>query len=98
MGAQGGEKGRDAFEKAIVDDALVFEGFDVLFALEAFLVNLVLFGTDKGAFIDVRVDLDIGVIAELEVVLGDASVTLFYDTAVEEDAASLPICCSRSAC
>lgn len=49
--------------------AFVFEDFDVVFTLKAFLVDLVLFGADEGAFIDVGMDFDVGVVAELEIVL-----------------------------
>lgn len=63
--AKGGEEGGDALEEAIVDDAFVLEDLDVVFALEAFLVDLGLFGADEGAFIDVGMDFDVGVVAEL---------------------------------
>lgn len=69
MGAQGGEQGGDALQQAIVDYALIFEGLDLVLALEALLVDLVLFGADEGPFVDVGMDLDVGVIAELQIVL-----------------------------
>lgn len=70
MGLESCEQGVDAFEEAIVDDALVFVGFDLVLAFEACLVDLVLLGADKGAFIDIGVDFDVGVVAEFEGVLG----------------------------
>ena len=110
VGSEGGEEGRDALQQAVVDDALVLEGFDVLFALLALLVDLVLLCADKGAFVDVGMDLDIGVIAELQVVLhGDNETYMLVaslDIIVSAEDAELeccfairhiPICCSRPA-
>lgn len=56
---QGGKKGVDAFEKAIVYDALVFVGLDFVLALEALLMDLVLLCADEGAFVDIGVHFDI---------------------------------------
>lgn len=66
MGAQAGEQTVDAGEEAIVDDAFIAEGGDFVLALEAGLVDLVLLGADEGAFVDVGVDFDVGVVGELE--------------------------------
>lgn len=66
MVAEAGEEGVDADEEAVVDDAFVFEGGDFVFAFEAGLVDLVLLCADEGAFVDVGVDFDVGVVGELE--------------------------------
>lgn len=69
MGTEGGEEGGDALDEAVVDDALVLEGLDILSPLLTLLVDLVLLGSDEGSLVDVGMDLDIRVIAELELVL-----------------------------
>ncbi len=66
MFAEACEEGVDAGEQAIVDDAFVFEGGDFVFALEAGLVDLVLLCAYEGAFVDVGMDFNIGVVGELE--------------------------------
>lgn len=66
---KGSKETGDALNEAIVDDAFVLKGFDVVLALLAFLVDLVLFGADEGAFIDIRMDFNVRVIAELQGVL-----------------------------
>jgi len=70
VGFQRGQEAVDAGEEAVVDDALVFQRGYLVPALGALLVDLVLFGADEGAFVDVGVDFDVGIIAELEGVLG----------------------------
>jgi hypothetical protein len=45
--------------------ALVLESLDLKSTLLALRVDLVLLGADEGPFIDIRMDLDIRVIAEL---------------------------------
>lgn len=84
MGLQGCEKGIDAFEKAIVDDALILVGFDFVLALEALLMDLVLLGTDEGTLVDIGVYFDVRVIAELESVLG-ASALRFQPGGLRQD-------------
>jgi hypothetical protein len=66
---EGGEKGGDALDQGVVDDALVLEGLDLVPALLAFGVNLVLLGADEGPLVDIGMDLDVRVVAELERVL-----------------------------
>ena len=69
MAFQGIEERIDPGEQAIVDNSLVFQGLDLVFALVSFLVNLRLLRADERTFVDVRVDFDIGVIAELKSIL-----------------------------
>lgn len=59
----------DAVEEAIVDDALVFVGRDLVLAVLTLLVDLVLLCTDERALVDVWVDFNIGVVAELKSIL-----------------------------
>jgi hypothetical protein len=40
-----------------------------MFALFTFLMDLILFGADKGAFVDVWVDFNVGVVAQFESIL-----------------------------
>lgn len=56
-------------KKAIVDRPLVFQCLDLVSPLVPLLVDLVLLGPDEGSLVDVWVDLDVRVIAQLEVVL-----------------------------
>lgn len=46
-----------------------------MFALEALLVDLVLLGADERAFVNIGVDFDVGVVAQLESVLGVSALT-----------------------
>jgi hypothetical protein len=45
----------------------------LVLAFESLLVDLVLLGADEGAFVDVGVDFDVGVVAQLERVLGSSA-------------------------
>jgi len=58
-----------ALDQAIVDDLLVLEGLDLVFAIDTLLVDLVLLCTDKGTLVDIGVDFDIGIVRQLESVL-----------------------------
>ena len=49
----------------IVDETLELQGGDVVLALIAFHVDLVLLGADEGPLIDIGMDLNVGVIAKL---------------------------------
>jgi hypothetical protein len=69
MRPEGSQELRDALQEAVIDDALVLERLDFMFPLLTFLVNLVLLGSDEGSLVDVGVDLNVGVIAELQGVL-----------------------------
>lgn len=69
MALEGVQQGRYALHEAIVDQALVLVDLDVELALLALLVNLILLGPDEGLFVDIGVDFDVGVIAELKRVL-----------------------------
>lgn len=94
MGLESGEQSIDAAQEALVDDALVLQSSDVVLALQALLVDLVLLGANEGALVDVGVNLDVRVIGELESILGHVS------EAVEEARSwskHLPTCCSRQA-
>lgn len=63
----------NAFEKAIVYDTLVFVGLDSVLSLGTLLVNLILLCADEGAFVHIGVDFYVGVVAELEGVLGGSA-------------------------
>lgn len=65
MGLERREQRIDPLEQALVDDALVLVGLDLVLALESGLVDLVLLGSDEGALVDVGVDFDVRVVAEL---------------------------------
>ncbi|GKT88388.1 hypothetical protein Ct61P_06238 [Colletotrichum tofieldiae] len=69
MGLEGVEQLGYALHQAIVDDALVLERLDLVLALKALLVDLVLLRSDEGSLIDVGVDFDVRVVAELQRVL-----------------------------
>jgi hypothetical protein len=69
MSFQRSEEGGDAFDQGIVDDALVLERFDLVPALLAFRMNLVLLRTDERSLVHIGVDFDVGIIAELQRVL-----------------------------
>ena len=49
----------DALLEGIVDDALVFEGLDLVSALSTLLMDLRLLGPDEGALVDVGMHLDV---------------------------------------
>ncbi len=69
MRFESGEKALNALEEAIVDYTLVFQCLDLQLAHLTLLMDLVLLCTDEGALVDVRVDFDVRVVAELESVL-----------------------------
>lgn len=69
MRLQSRKKSVDAVEESIVDDTLVFVGCDLVLALLALLVNLVLLCADEGTLVNVWMNFDVGVVAELESVL-----------------------------
>lgn len=59
-----------AVDEAIVDDLLVLEGLDLVFAIDTLLVDLVLLCTNEGALVDIGMDFDVGIVRQLESVLG----------------------------
>ncbi len=65
MGLEGVEERGDALDQGIIDDALILESLDVILALLALSVDLILLGSDERSLVDVWVYLDVGVIAEL---------------------------------
>ncbi len=69
MGFEGGKEGGDTLDQGVVDDALVLKGLDLVPALLPLGVDLALFGTDEGSLVDIGMDLDIRVVAELEGIL-----------------------------
>ena len=69
MRLQGSEEGVDPFEKPIVDNSLVLVCLDLVLALESLLMDLILFGSNERAFVDVRVDFDVGIVAQLKSIL-----------------------------
>ena len=69
MGLQGSEESIDPLEQAIVDNPLVLVGFDLILPLESLLMNLILLCTDERALVDVGVDFDVRVVAQLKGVL-----------------------------
>lgn len=71
MGFQSGEEAPNAAEEAIVDDALVLQSDDLVLAELALLVDLILLCADEGSFVDIWVDFDVRVVAQLESILGE---------------------------
>ena len=69
MGLERRDQVRDALDEGIVDDSLVLVRLDLGLALLALLVNLLLLRPDEGLFVDIGVNFNIGVIAELQRVL-----------------------------
>ncbi len=74
------EEAIDAFEETVVDDSLVFIRLDFILALISLLMNLVLLGSNEGPFVDIGMDLDIRVVAQLErvLVLSDSRFSLMF--------------------
>lgn len=70
VGVQRLEQAIDAGEEPIVDDLFVFQCFDLMLSVEALLMDLCLFGPDEGALVDIWVDLDVGIVRQLEGILG----------------------------
>lgn len=97
MRLEGVEEGGDAGYERVVDNALILQGGDLQAAMLALLVDLGLFGADEGALVDVRVDLNVGVIAQLQGVLEVellALLTVLWWKALN---INLPTCCSQQA-
>lgn len=69
MGLEGSQESIDAAEEPIVDDPLILVGLDFVLPLKALLMDLVLLCTNKGTFVYVWVDLNIGVVTQLEGIL-----------------------------
>jgi len=69
MSLEGGKKGRDPLDQGIIDDSFVLVGLDLELALLALRMNLVLLGADEGSLVDIWMDLNIRVIAELQRIL-----------------------------
>lgn len=69
MGVQSFDQIIYTSEQAIVDDPLVFQCCYLMLSVVPLLMDLILFRADEGAFVDIWVDLDVRVVAELEVVL-----------------------------
>jgi hypothetical protein len=61
----------DPCKEIFVDDLFVFESGDLMFAIVSFLVDLILLGPDEGAFVHVGMDLDIGIVAQLQSILAE---------------------------
>jgi hypothetical protein len=59
----------DPFEETIIDYSLVFICVYLVLSLESLLVNLVLFGTYEGAFVNVWVNFNVRVVAQFESIL-----------------------------
>ena len=55
----------DASEKTIIDDALVFQSFDLVLSLSTLLMDLVLLRSNERFLVDIGMDFNIRVIAEL---------------------------------
>jgi hypothetical protein len=105
MGLERLQEAADALGEAIVDLSFVLERLDLVPPLLALLVDLVLLGADKGPLVDIGVDFNVGVIAELEIVLPDErKVSMVVEGACYADfngkafgGPGIPICCSRQA-
>ena len=59
----------DTVNQAIVDDLLVLQSLDLVFAIDTLLMNLVLLRADEGTLVDVWVDFDVRVVGQLKGVL-----------------------------
>jgi hypothetical protein len=55
--------------ETIVDDLFILEGLDLVFAIDTLLVDLILLCADERTLVDIGVDLDIGIVRQLESVL-----------------------------
>lgn len=99
MVLEGCQEAADPFDQSIVDFALVLERLDLVLALLTLGVDLVLLRTNEGALVDVGVDFDIRVIAELESVLysREESISTNKATSLELRVTNSPICYSRPA-
>lgn len=96
MVLESGQKARDPLDQSIIDLALVFQCLDMELALLALRVDLVLLGTNKRSLVDIWMDLDVGIIAELESILhGTSGLVVVSSKGHHVD--SLPICCNRQA-
>ena len=69
MSLEGGQETGYALHQTIVDLLLVLQGLDLVSPLLTLGMDLVLLGANEGALVDVGVDLDVGVVAKLEIVL-----------------------------
>jgi hypothetical protein len=58
-----------ALDQTIVDNLLILEGLDLVFAIDTLLVDLVLLCADERTLVDIGVDFDIGIVRQLESVL-----------------------------
>jgi hypothetical protein len=99
MVLEGCQEAADPFDQSIVDFALVLERLDLVLALLTLGVDLVLLRTNEGALVDVGVDFDIRVIAELESVLysGEECISTNKATSLELRVTNSPICYNRPA-
>jgi hypothetical protein len=69
VGSEGISERSYAFYELIIDLTFVLVGFYLELALLALMMDLLLFGANKGSLIDIWMDLYVGVIAELQIVL-----------------------------
>ena len=95
MGLQRRDQVRDALDEGIVDDSLVLVRLDLGLAPLTLLVNLLLLRPDEGLFVDIGVNFDVGIIAELQRVLP------WWETSVRGcqllGNEAIPICCNPQA-
>lgn len=56
-------------QEPIINDSLILVRFDFVLALESLLVDLGLLGSNEGSLVDIRVDFDVRVVAQLESIL-----------------------------
>lgn len=76
MRPERGQQRRNARQEAIVDDSLVLVRLDLELAVLALLVDLALLGADKGPLVDIGVNLNVRVVAELQRVLPACSMSV----------------------
>jgi len=69
VGCEGISEGSYAFYELIIDLTFVFVGIDLELALLAVVIDLLFFDINKGWFMDILMDLYVGVIADLYIVL-----------------------------
>lgn len=69
---KGGDEGVGPGDHAVIEFPFVFHCRDLTAAVGPLLVDLGLFGPDEGPFVDIGVDLNVGVVRELESVLEEA--------------------------
>jgi hypothetical protein len=69
MRLKGCKQSIDPSHEAVVDNPLIFQGFNLMLALPTLLMNLILLRAYEGSFVDIWVDFNVGVVAQLQSIL-----------------------------